>query len=70
MLAADFLTYFFAALLLLPLLFLWVYALIDIVRRADIGGGAKSGWILLILVLPYIGSLIYLALRSQSKGRL
>jgi len=41
-----------------------VYA--DVFRRGDIGGWAKTGWVVLTLLLPFIGVFIYLI--SQGKG--
>ena len=41
-----------------------VYA--DLFRRQDIGGGAKTGWIVLTLILPFIGSFAYLI--TQGRG--
>jgi energy-coupling factor transporter transmembrane protein EcfT len=42
----------------------WIWMLIviftDVFRRRDIGGWAKAGWIVLMIVLPFIGVLIYL----------
>lgn len=49
---------------------IWFWLLIlmlaDVFRRRDISGWAKAGWTVLVLVLPYIGVLIYLI--SQGKG--
>lgn len=52
--------------------FFWVIAIVvfimvfgDIFRRHDIGGGAKAGWILLLVILPLFGALIYLIARPQ-----
>ena len=43
---------------------IWFWLLIsvfgDIFRRRDIGGWGKAGWIILVIVLPYIGVFIYL----------
>jgi hypothetical protein len=43
---------------------IWIWLLItvfaDIFRRRDIGGGMKAIWILFVIVLPYLGVLIYL----------
>jgi hypothetical protein len=39
--------------------------IVDIFRR-HLSTGATVGWIALILVLPFVGSLIYLALRKPS----
>ena len=37
-----------------------VLILIDIFRRRDIGGWAKAGWTVFIIVIPFIAALIYL----------
>ena len=41
---------------------IWIVIVIftDIFRRRDIGGWGKAGWIVLIIVIPFIGALIYL----------
>jgi hypothetical protein len=43
---------------------IWIWLLItvfaDIFRRKDIGGGMKAIWIIFVIVLPYLGVLIYL----------
>jgi predicted PurR-regulated permease PerM len=43
-------------------LFIWmaIYAFIDIFRRRDISGWAKAAWVVLIVIVPWIGVLIYL----------
>ena len=42
----------------------WIWVAItifaDIFRRHDIGGWAKAGWIVLVILLPFLGVLIYL----------
>jgi hypothetical protein len=43
-------------------IFIWIAitCLIDVFRRTDIGGWGKAGWVILIVILPWIGVLIYL----------
>ena len=48
---------FFAFVIWLWLLFVVIG---DIFRRHDIGGWAKTAWIIVLIVLPYLGVLIYL----------
>ena len=51
---------------------IWVFIMVfaDIFRRHDIHGGAKAGWILLIVILPFLGALIYIIARPQMvEGR-
>jgi hypothetical protein len=47
--------------------FLWVVwiwivvtVLIDVFRRHDIGGFAKAAWVIFVVILPWLGVLIYL----------
>jgi len=54
---------------------LWIYLLawiiIDIFRSRDLGGWAKCGWLILILVLPFIGVFAYVITRvphSRAPG--
>ncbi len=43
------------------ILFIWVAitVFIDIFRRHDMSGWAKAAWIILVVILPWIGVLIY-----------
>jgi hypothetical protein len=49
---------------------IWIWLLIgvfaDLFRRSDISGWAKAGWVVLVLVLPFVGVLIYLI--GQGRG--
>jgi hypothetical protein len=38
----------------------------DIFRSADLSGGGKAGWTLLVVVLPLLGVLLYLLARGSS----
>jgi hypothetical protein len=42
----------------------WIWILVviltDVFRRRDIGGFAKAAWIIFMIVLPFIGVLVYL----------
>ena len=42
-----------------------IYAFIDNFRRRDHSGWAKAGWALVIIILPLIGTLIYLVARPS-----
>jgi len=48
------------------ILFIWLFVIVvmDVFRSHDMGGWAKAGWIILLLVLPLIGILIYLIARG------
>jgi hypothetical protein len=53
----------FWTMLWLFLFFLWIWLLIalfaDIFRRDDLGGWGKAGWVFFMIVLPFLGALIY-----------
>jgi hypothetical protein len=42
----------------------WIWMMIiilgDIFRRQDIGGWAKAAWVIFLIILPFIGVLVYL----------
>jgi hypothetical protein len=38
----------------------------DVFRRHDIGGGAKSLWLIFVIILPFLGVFVYLI--AESKG--
>ena len=53
--------------------FLWVAwiwlvisVFIDIFRSGDLGGWGKAGWSVLVLLVPFLGVLIYLIVRGGS----
>jgi hypothetical protein len=48
---------------LLAIFFAVIYAFVDNFRRHDHSGWAKAGWALLILIVPLLGTLIYLVAR-------
>ncbi len=49
---------------------IWFWLLItvfaDIFRRRDIGGGKKALWVIFVIIIPFVGVLIYLI--AESKG--
>jgi hypothetical protein len=47
-------------------LILWVRAVIDVFRRHDLSGGGKAGWTIFMLILPFIGLLVYTMLRPAN----
>jgi hypothetical protein len=59
----------------LIIFFLWVAwfwilisILADIFRRHDISGWAKAGWVLLVIVIPFIGVLIYVGVNGKGMA--
>jgi hypothetical protein len=53
-----------AATVILFLVF-WVRAVIDVFRRPDLTRAAQAAWIIGMLVVPFIGLLIYEMLRPS-----
>jgi hypothetical protein len=49
---------------------IWFWLLItifaDLFRRHDIGGGKKALWVIFVIIVPFVGVLIYLI--AESKG--
>jgi hypothetical protein len=45
--------------------FIWMFigAFTDVLRRPDLSGWAKAGWIALITILPLLGVLVYMVTR-------
>ena len=52
------------------LFFLWIWLLIvifaDIFRSHDMGGLAKALWVIFVIILPFLGVLVYLIARGGS----
>ena len=48
-------------------LVLWVRAVIDVFRRADLGVGAKAAWAIGMLVVPFLGLFVYTLLRPADS---
>jgi hypothetical protein len=47
-------------------LVIWVITVADIFRRR-LGAGPTAGWLIIVLLLPFIGALIYWARREPSR---
>jgi hypothetical protein len=49
---------------------LWLFLLIriisDVFRSQDLGGWGKAGWMVLVILLPFIGVLAYLIVRGRT----
>lgn len=60
----------FWAMLWFFLFFVWIWLVItlfaDIFRSEDLSGWGKAGWTIFIVVLPWLGVLIYLIARGKS----
>ncbi|SFY51258.1 SHOCT domain-containing protein [Streptomyces sp. F-1] len=67
-LASAFFTMLWFALWILWL-FLLFRVVFDIFRDDGLGGWAKAGWLAFVVVLPYLGVLVYLVARGRGMGR-
>jgi hypothetical protein len=70
MLASDFGTgQVFFSMIWFFLFFIWIWLLImvfsDIFRSHDLGGWGKALWVIFIIVIPYLGVLVYLIARGH-----
>lgn len=51
---------------------IWIWMLIRVfgdIFRSDMSGGAKAAWTLFVLVLPFLGVLIYLVTQGDDMRR-
>jgi hypothetical protein len=55
------------------LLFAWIWLLIsifaDLFRDHELSGWAKAGWCLFIIIIPWLGALVYLIARGHSMNK-
>jgi hypothetical protein len=62
----------FLSMLYFFLFFIWIWLLItvfgDIFRSHDLGGVAKTLWVLFVIVVPYLGVFIYLLARGHKMS--
>ena len=60
---------FLIALLEFFLFFAWIMCLFwifgDIFRSRDLGGGAKTFWVIFVILIPWLGILVYLIARGH-----
>ena len=60
----------FETMLIFFAFFIWIWLLFtvftDLFRREDASGWAKAGWIIFIILLPYLGVFVYLI--AEHKG--
>jgi Short C-terminal domain/Phospholipase_D-nuclease N-terminal len=49
-------------------LMVWFQCLFDLFADSSLGGWAKAGWALLMILVPWLGALIYLIARGRSMS--
>jgi hypothetical protein len=51
------------------LLVIWILLVIgvfaDLFRSHDLGGWAKAGWVIVVVIVPFLGVLFYLVFRGE-----
>jgi hypothetical protein len=65
----DFWEAFFLLLIYIPLIMIWAFALVDIFRRDDISGLMKALWVVIVFLIPFVGTLIYLLFRRPGATK-
>lgn len=52
------------------ILFFWLLFIVfgDLFRRTDIGGWGKAGWCVFVIVLPFLGILVYFIAEGKGMG--
>jgi hypothetical protein len=63
----DFWDVFWLLLIFIPLLLVWTFAIVDIFQREDLPGWLKAVWVLVVVVLPFIGTFVYLIFRPRDN---
>jgi hypothetical protein len=61
----DFFWYLIATFFWVMAIWLFVVLIGDVFRRDDLSGWAKAAWSLFIVVLPFLGAIIYIATRPK-----
>lgn len=54
---------FWLLLIFIPLVLVWGAAVVDIFRRDDLNGWLKALWLIVVIIAPFLGTLIYLIFR-------
>ena len=71
MLVADALETAFLLLVLgLPLLVIWLWALVDAARNPDLSAPARVAWLLAVVAVPGVGALVYVAVPGRNRLQL
>jgi hypothetical protein len=60
---------FFLMLIYVPLLLIWGFSIFDIFRRDDLSGGWKALWFIVVIFIPFLGTLVYLLTRPPGATR-
>jgi Short C-terminal domain/Phospholipase_D-nuclease N-terminal len=52
-------------------IYIWLLIVVfsDIFRSHDMGGWAKAGWLIFVILLPFLGILVYLIARGKNMAQ-
>jgi Phospholipase_D-nuclease N-terminal len=53
--------------ILIPLLIVWAIGVVDIVRRRDLSTAQTVGWIIVVILFPFLGTAVYWFLRKPTE---
>jgi phospholipase D-like protein len=51
----------------LALIAIWVVTIVDLFRR-HLGSGKTAAWLLIVIIVPFVGSCLYWILRKPEEG--
>ena len=54
----------------LPALLIWGWALVDAARNPELSAGARVLWLTVVVLLPGVGALVYIAVPGRERLRL
>jgi uncharacterized membrane protein len=55
-------------LIVLPMIVIWLYVLVDAIRREDLTAARKIFWVLAALIVPLVAILVYLVARPRPSS--
>jgi len=53
--------------LMMAMVGLWIYALVDVIRSEFKGENDKLIWLLLVILLPLVGTILYFTIGKDQK---
>lgn len=53
----------------IALVIVWAITIVDVIRR-HLGAQRTAAWLLIVIILPFVGSLLYWLLRKPESGEL
>lgn len=64
----DFLVWLFWAYVFVACIWIFISIVIDIFRDRSLSGGMKALWLIFLVLLPFLGALVYLIARGRSMS--